>query len=332
MSFWGTHRKPITTTVWCVFLFIVAWFAYLRGVGLRADEHSAEIAALNAKDRLGKFYLQLAEGEAGARHPLLAAEMANCTRVKTEFDRQLTDLMNRVRFPFAADFKWSEVHTNPKEVLPVGMRPGVYRNLQYPRVRQNVEMYLPKDGSRITVTRENWLGFVPGSAPESVTAINAQEDLRRLAIAEKVSRLAIDNHIGAVIKVTPEAVVREPAYFTVQVQGKDVRKPYSNRFVVNYPVKIQMTGSVEAVMRFFHSLRGEKHFLVIRSFRILGMSALDSGELKLTTNRNADDVSVEISAACMDFDDQSVRSADSKQPGLPPEHSDYQIPTTPRGY
>jgi hypothetical protein len=106
---------------------------------------------------------------------------------------------------------------------------------------------------------------------------------------------------------------------------------HGNRFIVNYPVSINVIGPVDSIMRFFHGMRGQRHFLVIRSFNVRsrheGKVIADDRELM-----QGGDVLVSISAACMDFEEKKAAPAGTTTPKVLLPENGYKPPRRPLGY
>jgi len=310
VSFWEKHRSAILTAGAGLFLLAVGYLAYLRGSYTRAEELRGQIG--QGYDGLAPYYPEV-KGATGAFLPLLAEVRGEC-RVRTaEYEGQLKDLTARLRFPF-----------DEKTEVPAGERPGLYVLQRADVVRETVEKYGIPRGSH-TQLPEGWLAFTPERHTNLVTEAEARESLRRLALADRICRLAIDQGVTAVLKVRPEKVQREAAYYLPK--GKRERVPYDNAFIVNYPVGITMVGSLDSVMKFFHSVRGERHFLVIQAFNIVGPEGGGAGATAdYQKYMKPGDVLVTISAACMDFEVQ-------KKPAAPVEAppAEYVPPRRPLG-
>jgi hypothetical protein len=312
MTFWERHKSAILFGGAVLFIFAVIWLSLLRTKYESAENLRAEQAKLHKE--LSKFYFRLNKDEKAQKeqlhNPTLAELKLITDRRRREFEDQLKKLINDVRFPFSTEFPWAEIRNNPAFEAFDGMSYGVYVNRRYPLTRQNVENYGVGRG-RVTQLNDNWLRFIPSSAPASVTLAKAEDNLRRLALAEKITKLAIDSGISWVLKVSPAKVEPDGAYYWGRSGHKRVRKAYKNKFILNYPVQVQMIGSLDSVMKFFYSICDQKRFLVVRNFEILGSKA----ETELGASRDImkpGEVLVNMSAACMDFVDDKNKSANTK--------------------
>ena len=324
MNFWEKHRNALTTAGLALFMLAVAYLGWVRSAN--AESQALRGANVKLKKKLEGAYPEIKDPR-GIRRPLLVNVDRACERRKQEYEEQLKGLTDRLRFPFVKDFPWAEVPKGPdgkpREI------PGVYLAYRYNVVAEDVDKYRVGNprGSH-TKLAEKWLGFKPDDRPNTVKLSKANEELRKLALADRITKLAIDQGVSLVVKVKPQKITREAAYRRVYDRRykRHVREPYANAFIVNYPVSIEMVGSIDSVMKFFHGLRGERHFLVIRSFKIVsggGPRAADKHEVM-----KPEEVRVTISAACMDFKKEDKSKAKEE---LAPE-STYVAPTHPRGH
>jgi hypothetical protein len=312
VSFWERHRSAILTAAAGVFLLLVAYLGYMRASYSRAEEYRAKIA--NGLEDLAPYYPEI-KGDSGLNFPRLAEVRRECQIRTTEYEAQLKDLTARLRFPF-----------DEKTKVPAGERPGLYVVQRTEIVRETVEKYVIPRGSH-TQLPDGWLAFTPEKHTNLVTEAEARESLRRLALAERVCKLAIDQGATAVVKVRPEKVRREAAYYIPK--GKRERVDYDNAFIVNYPVSITMVGSLDSIMKFFHSVRGERHFLVIQAFNIVGPEdGAAGGGAEYQKYMRQGDVMVTISAACMDFEESKKPAA--TRPGVIP--AEYVPPRRATGF
>jgi hypothetical protein len=322
VTFWEKHRQAILSGVLVLFVFVVTWLAFLRRSHARAEDLSADIADVYGK--LEPHYPEIKDREK-IHLPLLADVELDCGRRRNNYEKQLEELTGRLRFPFTSD------------KVPEDERPGIFVIKEVDRVGKNVYHY--KAHSRKTSLGEGWLDFLPRIEAAKVTRQQAEESLRRLALADRVTRLAIDAGVRWVLRVKPEAVTREAARvsrdsakFYRRLNSKDVPTEHVNRFIVNYPVNIEVIGPLDSIMRFFHSMRGERHFLVIRSFNILSREeervSADTRELM-----ERGDVLVTISAACMDFDESKSGDGTGKTaPEIVLPEDGYNPPEGPLGF
>lgn len=298
MTFWETHRGALTLSGLVVVLFLAAYLVFIRSWNSEAEANQEVIAG--GEERLAEFYPELKRSDAAYRLQVLHKVHAECRRRYEEHNKQIDAFKEHLRFPFKGDFAWSEV--------PVGLRPDEYArylNNRYSIVKGAVEDYRRRHASSVVFESDRWLGFVPPATPEKVTREWTINELRKLCLAQRVAELAVNARVSQVLNVTPEAVdheaARNPAYRKGGKKPEEQDEFYSNKFIVNYPVSIEMTGSLDSVMAFFNSVRQDKRFLVIRSFRVVSpedpaADARIKGEL---LGRN--EVYVKISAACMDF-------------------------------
>ncbi len=304
MTFWDQHKNALSIAALGIFVLLVGYFAFIRGADGEAEEHRQAIDGNMPK--LAKYYPEL-ENPNNVYRPTIGKVRQECDARYKEYTEQLKELKARLRFPFE-EFKYTKV--------PDGEIPGVYLIHRSSIVAANVETLSLQAGVRGLPAQldQDWLGFTPSETPDKVTRDKAEEELRKLCLAEKVTLLAIEAGISRVIKVKPlgkseEAgthLERNPKYRPGGKEPEKVAVEYPDRFIVNYPVSIQMIGSIDSVMRFIHSVRQEKRFLVIRSFRIVSREDRDmSGE---TADRmRPGEVYVTISAACMDFKEMQAR-------------------------
>ncbi|MHC4917659.1 MAG: hypothetical protein ACYTGB_19455, partial [Planctomycetota bacterium] len=126
MTFWEKHRQAILSAVLIVFVFAVAWLAYLSGSHARAEDLKADIQA--GYDKLQRFYPEL--GDPKKVHlPLIADVGDDCGKRRNRYERQLRELTGRLRFPFRND------------KVPEHEKPGIYVIKQVDKVGQNVFHY-----------------------------------------------------------------------------------------------------------------------------------------------------------------------------------------------
>ncbi len=321
MSFWEKHRSAIMVGGAVLFLFLLVHFAWARSAAEESREHAEKIGSL--RGQLGKMYpeVNIKEKPNGVFLPLLAEVRRDCQQRKGDYEGQLKDLTNRLRFPFKKDFPWVEV---PKDAKGQPLQiPGVYLAQRYQIVAENVDKYRvnnPK-GSH-TKLAERWLGFKPDARPDRVKLARAEDELRKLALADRITKLAIDQGVSWVLEVKPEKVSYEAAYGKVRNpkrgrgQPKVIWGPYKNKFIKNYPVSIKVIGSVDSVMKFFHGMRGQRHFLVIRAFKM--DSAAGSVSSDHSDMMRPGEVLLTISAACMDFTKGKASSRKPKGPAYVP--------------
>ncbi len=317
MSFWEKHRTALTVGGAILFIFLLVHLAWARGAARDEEAHREKIKAIRRE--MGAMYLEIKDPR-GVFNPRLAEVRKGCQDRKDEYEGQLKDLTRRLRFPFKKDFPWVDVPKNAKgQPLQIS---GVYLAQRYQVVAENVDKYRvnnPK-GSH-TKLAEKWLGFKPEARPDTVTLAQAEEELRKLALADRITKLAIDQGVSWVLKVKPETISYDAAYGwqLTKVRGRPekVWGPYRhNRFIKNYPVSIKVIGSVDAVMKFFHSVRGQRHFLVIRAFK---MVSADAGSVSVDHREmmRPGEVLVTISAACMDFADPTKQKKVKKPTYVP---------------
>ncbi len=323
MSFWEKHRNALTTGGVAIFLLLVGYLGWIREASAQADSLEGQIESL--KTKLKEPYPRVADPQR-TDEPRLVDIERKCVLRRKEYEGQLAATTEQLRFPFKKDFPWVEVPRDGKGRLL--WIPGEYLIKKYRDVRRNVENYHPA-GARTQLV-DGWLGFAPDSHPDKVKLADAENKLRMLALAERVTKLAIDQKVAYVLRVCPAKVTPEAAFRTVTRQGKKERAAYRNRFIINYPVTMEMFGSIDAVMNFFRSVHGDKQFLVIRTFKIINDQG---GSLPAAVAEIArpGDLYVVIEAACMDFrkeeDQKPVKT--SKTPLRDP---DYKVPTRPLGH
>jgi hypothetical protein len=312
MNFWDLHKNALSVAGLGLFVLLVGYLAVIRPSGSEAEACGQEIAK-NEK-QLAEYYLALKNENNALRYPTIQTVRRDCERRYEEYGGQLKDLKARLRFPFEDnEFKYATV--------PAGELPGIYLIQRSTIVARNVET-----GSLQAETQleQDWLGFAPSVTPDKVTKAKAEEELRKLCLAEQVTLLAIKAGISRVIKVRPldkteEAATRlmpNPKFKPGGAQPEKIAVEHSNRFIVNYPVSVEMIGSIDSVMRFFHSVRQEKRFLVIRSFQIVNQEGLPPNT-NLSGKMRPGEVYVTISAACMDFKEGEVQ-AKPKPTWVPP--------------
>ncbi|HOX08032.1 MAG TPA: hypothetical protein PK280_16660 [Planctomycetota bacterium] len=322
MSFWDTHKNALYVAGLGVFVIVVGYFAAIRPWGQQADASRAKVAETSTK--LEEYHPRLKRDGKATLMPSISMVQEDCRKRYDEYGQQLKDLKKRLRFPFE-DFEYIQK-------LKVQERAGIYLSSTYVDVKfqlhksamdRNVPEMLERDWMGFEPpTRTDWVfktakDLPPGKPPAgSPQPVIAEEELRKLCLAEQVTQLALQAGISRVIKVAPLSKVEEAA---LHLQPNPIFRPgskepekilveYPNRFIVNYPVSAIMVGSPDAVMRFFHSVRQEKRFLVIRSFRIVSREDKElSGEM--AARMRPGEVYVEISAACMDFREGEAKNA-----------------------
>jgi hypothetical protein len=326
VSFWDKHKNALTTLGLVLFLLLVAYVGWIRSAVGEAGELQGKIQKLKLK--LKKDYPRLTDPDR-TDEPWLEEIQRKCVLRRREYERQLEETTTKLRFPFKKDFPWVEVPPGYQGAPSV---PGEYLIKKYVDVQKNVDNYHPPKSR--TQLLDGWLGFDPDAHPDKVKVKQAEDKLRMLALAERLTKLAIDQNVAYVIKVRPAKVTPEAAYgtHTVRKGGKTVkvRVAYNNKFIINYPVTMEMFGSIDSIMNFFKSVHGDEQFLVIRTFKIINSAG---GALPPAVEDSArpGDLYVRIEAACMDF----VKDAGGGKPvktktKKPP--SDYKPPTKPLGH
>jgi Tfp pilus assembly protein PilO len=323
VSFWEKHKNALTTGGVVIFLLLVGYLGWIRGATAQAGDLEGQIESL--KTKLKKSYPRVADPQRTDEPRLIDIER-KCMLRRKEYESQLATTTEQLRFPFKKDFPWVEVPRDAKGRL--SWIPGEYLITKYRDVRRNVQNYHPA-GAQTTLV-DGWLGFDPDSHPDKVKVADAENKLRMLALAERVTKLAIDQKVAYVLKVRPAKVTPEAAYHTVIKQGKKVRAAYKNRFIVNYPVTMEMFGSIDAIMNFFRSVHGEKQFLVIRTFKIINDRGGQLPEAVADTAKPGD-LYVRIEAACMDFRKEADQKP-VKTSKTPLRNPNYRIPTRPLGH
>jgi len=319
MTFWELHRGALTTAGLGLFALLVCYFAVIRPANAEADTCSQAIAENQKK--LAESYPELID-PAKSYLPTIEKVHQDCQKRLKEYNQQIKELKERLRFPFE-DF--------PYVTIPQGEIPGVYLIHRSNIVARNVETR-----SLDTATRglpgqleQDWLGFAPPVTPDKVTLEMAQEQLRKLCLAEQVTLLAMEAGISRVIKVRPLGKTEEaathlepnPRFHRGGKEPEFIPVEYPNRFIVNYPVSMVMIGSTDSVMRFFHSVRQDKRFLVISAFQIISREDKEI-PLDVANRMKPGEIYVVISAACMDF---------KKDELPPPKEPKWKPPTGPIG-
>lgn len=316
MSFWETHRGALTATGVVLFLLLATYLAFVRPAIRESEEARASIE--NLGQELVKFYPTLgSEGASTARQPLSTVR-AGCQLQQEKYRKQIEAFKGRLRFTFE-DFKYLEI--------PPGTQyPGEWLSKTYSVVKDNVQSrcYEASAHGRAApvLNPSGWLGFKPSENPVKVTKAEAEEELRKLCLAERASTLAIESEVSQIIRVEPQNRVEEgasfrapnPAYRPGSNLPPKIIKEYDNRFIVNYPVSITLTGSLDSVMRFINKVRQK---LVIRHFRIVGREELAYSGVAMRPG----EVQLVLSAAYMDF-----RAGEVKQAPPPPK---YVVPAVP---
>ncbi len=328
MSFWEKHKNSLTTGGIALFLLLVAYLAWIRPALSEAGELEEDIKAF--KVRLGKSYPRVLD-PLRYDEPRLDDIQRKCVARRKEYASQLAVTTRKLRFPFKADFPWVDVPRDGEGKL--AWIPGEYLISRYRKTRGDVEHYHGKDGRSPTTLLPDWLGFLPDEHPDKVKVTEAEDKLRMLALAERVTKLAIDQRVRYVIKVKPAKVTPEAAFYEITKNKAKVRVAYRNKFIINYPVSVEMFGSIDAIMNFFKSVHGEKQFLVIRTFRIIsGGGGTLPEEVKDTAKPG--DLFVRIEAACMDFRKPGKGDKPPKKlkPGQSPIDPNYTIPRKPLGH
>jgi hypothetical protein len=311
VSFWEKHRNALTAGGMALFLLLVAYLGWVRTATAEAADLEKKIKGL--KGKLSKSYPRLKDLQR-TDEPRLSRVLEECLRRRREYEKQLASTTEKLRFPFS-DFPWVRIP---------GSEPGSageYLIKMYTRVKKDVEYHGVRRNSP-TQLLPGWLGFEPDQHPDKVKPDEAEKKLRMLALADRITRLAIDQRVRYVTKVKPSKVRREAAYREVTRKGKKVRVAYRNRFIISYPVTVELLGSIDSVMNFFKSVHGDRQFLVIRAFTIKGL--------------HDGDLSVKIEAACMEFakpeEGKAAAGAGAGKPLNGGARAGYKPPTEPTGY
>jgi len=333
VSFWEKHKSALTTGGAILFVLAVAYLVWIRPALSEASELRADIESL--KTKLGKSYPRVTDPER-IDEPRLEDIQRQCVARRKEYERQLAITTEKLRFPFKTDFPWVDVPRDKDGEL--AWIPGEYLIKRYRQTRGDVENYHGRHGRSPTTLLPDWLGFLPDEHPDKVKVAEAEDKLRMLALAERVTKLAIDQRVRYVIKVRPAKVTTEAAYSTRTVRNKAGKKvkarvAYGNKFIVNYPVTVEMFGSIDSIMNFFRSVHGEKQFLVIRTFKIVSRDGGVVPEEVMDTAKPGD-LFVRIEAACMDFRKPGKGKKDpgKVKTGHSPIDPSYKIPRKPTGY
>jgi hypothetical protein len=312
MSFWETHRGALSVMGVFLFLLLAAYLAAIRPALRESEEARATIAQVGTE--LIKFYPTLGSEDVATAWQPLSAVRAECQKQQEGYKKQIEDLKTRLRFPFD-EFTYPVVPADEKY-------PGMWLSKRYSLVQQDVESRCIQANVRGLPAQlaPSWLGFTPSATPDKVSKDQAQEELKKLCLAERVTVLAIDSGVSRVLRVEPQNRAEEGATYQVPNpkpgpgQPSKLTKEYDNRFIVNYPVSITMIGSLDSAMRFVHKVQQK---LVIRYFRIVSREELASAGSLMRPG----EVQLVLSAAYMDF-----KTGEVKQAAPTPK---FVVPTTP---
>lgn len=312
MSFWERHRSALSLMAVALFLLLFFYLWQIRTA--LADTSGLRKRIGSCREALARYYPEINQPSRARERPRLADERRLIAERRAEYDAHLEKLKERSRFPFNSDeFRYSRI--------PAGMKAGLHLSTSHDDVRHRVSYYgLPGRRTKFCddeLKKIRWLEFKPPRIGlDKVTPAEAEPELRKLCLAERIAKLAVDSGISWVIKVTPLPIAHEAA------------PGYDNRFIVSYPVSISMSGPVDAVVRFFHSVRQDKSFLVIRSFKLVSVEDPSlPGEMRALCAPG--EVYVEISAACMDFLKEQPATAAARPIAVPPPVGDVPQPVGP---
>lgn len=294
MSFWETHRGALTAMGAVLFLLVVAYLAAIRPALSEGEQARTAVESLGGE--LAKFYPELVSENAATWRQPLATVRVECEKQRETYRRQIETLKTQLRFPFE-EFAYSVVPPDEKYA-------GMWLSQRYNLVQQDVESKCIQANVQGSPTQlsPSWLGFVPSATPDKVSRDQAQEELKKLCLAERVTLLAVEAGVSHVLRVEPQNRVEEgatflapnPAYRPNSSLPQKIVREYDNRFIVNHPVRITVVGSLDSVMRFIHKVRQK---LVIRNFRIVSRDDLTASG----TPMRAGEVQLELSAAYQDF-------------------------------
>ncbi len=322
MSFWERHKNALLFAACSAGLYALIWAFFL--IGLDSTARGYQNKNLVLEKEMIPYFPEIEYPESGRSVDTLKWVEEGFAKRGREYQSKLNILMKRLKYPFKED------------KIPEFERPGLWVIRRADVVEENVDKYRAQKGANTKLAVE-WLSFDPDKLSSLVTRKEAHESLRRLELAQRITKLAIDSGMSWVLKVKPLPVVRDGAWYSkskvVSGKRKLVRVAYQNRFIVNYPVSIEVIGSVEAVMKFVHGARDGDQFLVVRSFKILNPQSCDSGPKGLI---GRDEVLLTMSAACMDFivEKPGKNSSGTTVPIVsePGDPSNYKPPTGPLGY
>jgi hypothetical protein len=322
MSFWERHKNALLFAACSVGLYALIWAFFLIGLDSSAQGYQNKNFALEKE--MVPYFPEIKNPERGRSADTLKWIEGGFKKRGREYQSKLNGLMNRLKYPFKED------------KIPEFERPGLWVIRRADIVEENVDKYRAQKGAKTKLAVE-WLAFDPDKLSSLVTRKEAHQSLRRLELAQRITKLAIDSGMSWVIKVKPLPVIRDGAWYSrskvVSGKRKLVREAYQNRFIVNYPVGIEVIGSVKAVMKFVHGARDGDQFLVVRSFNVLNPQS-SSSQTKGLIGR--DEVMLTMSAACMDFiiDKPGKNSSGKTVPIVsePGDPSNYKPPTGPLGF
>lgn len=201
----------------------------------------------------------------------------------------LQTLKKQLEFPFPA---WTV--PNPDA------NPGEYFRRLHAKMRDDLRAVCMKEDVALF---DSNLGFEPEGAIRKEKAL---EDLRKLAIVEKLVNLLAGAKVAVIVNVRPldpvltgaHKVIPNPEYRPGLKAPKTLRRDYP-AFIKEYPVSIELAAGVDPLMEFLNNIRQEKQFLLVRDISV--SSELKTGPKELKEHFKDGMLHVTISAAGMAF-------------------------------
>ncbi|HYG75373.1 MAG TPA: hypothetical protein VEK08_10260 [Planctomycetota bacterium] len=233
------------------------------------------------------------------RYMHLLKEQYGKTIEETQKLIDLKQQASRMNFP-----EWTEVPANEKR------EPGVYFQMMWQRKREQIRTRLIE--SKVECLDDD-VGFGQYKGKVNIPINEAEEQLRKLFIAEKMIELCMQAKVREEIDEKNRGVVPEAYMKIVAVQphpsvaagpsalipnpkyNPDEKNPNSERFrkynvrmwksfIQEYPVEIKLQCDVNTFMRFLHSVRAPGQFLVIRNLEMLSPFLDESQEDRTELN------------------------------------------------
>ena len=199
---------------------------------------------------------------------------------------------------------------------PGGVAPADWFSMQHAKIGKQ----LYEEGINKNVgLQDKRLGFSIEMI-ENLNAREAPENLKKLAMVEKLVQLLMDARVSRILTVVPEdfkttGAIR-PAARGSATDDKNREVVYYERFIREYPVRIVVVTPIDALMRFLHSVRQREQFLMIRNISIRNRQAeglRPGGEL---AKMGEDELWVTITAAGMSFLSKAEIKANAAQQRL----------------
>ncbi len=297
--FWESNHRFIQVAAAGAALFLTLHFAVVHVMANQASRLDADIEKIGIQAR---EHRPPAGEEIHRRIRYLRQENERLRKNHAELTQAL-----EAAFP-----RWAD----PRHI-PTGVRVAEHFHRRHAEIKDQIEELYLLHGVSL---EDEHLGFDPEKI-RRLSGKEALENLKKLAMVEKLVRLLMLARVSRIITVKPEEIQLTGALRPVTSPGS--RRPGQMAryppFIREIPVQIVVVAPVDALMRFLHSVRRKDNFLMIRNIQIHNRHAkgLDvTGEYdKLLEN----ELLITITAAGMSFlSEKEVQEQIAKDPSLNP--------------